>query len=118
VLGRADDPAHVVAVVKDYQTKGILTFLIGGVIDQALEGGVKMGLDFRVVPLGHEVTAVMHAVTVAIRAALIFGAVRPGDLSAFSPILRSACPPLSIPSARSARSSFPPEPAPSRSDSR
>ena len=39
-----------------------------------------MGLELRVVPLGHDVTAVIHVVTVAIRAALIFGNVQPGDL--------------------------------------
>ncbi|MDR3277836.1 MAG: CO dehydrogenase/CO-methylating acetyl-CoA synthase complex subunit beta [Oscillospiraceae bacterium] len=81
VLGQADDPQQLAMVVKEYQTKGLLTFLIGGVIDQAAETGVKMGLDFRVVPLGHDVTAVIHVVTVAIRAALIFGAVQPGDLA-------------------------------------
>ena len=80
VLGKADNAADVVSVVKDYQSKGILTFLIGGVIDQCAEGGVKMGLELRVVPLGHDVTAVIHVVTVAIRAALIFGNVQPGDL--------------------------------------
>ena len=81
VLGKAEDPASLVKVVKDYQDKGLLTFLIGEVIDQAIEGGVKMGLDLRVIPLGHDVTAVIHVVTVAIRAALIFGNVQPGDLA-------------------------------------
>ena len=33
------------------------------------------------VPLGHDVTSVIHVVTVAIRAALIFGNVQPGDLA-------------------------------------
>ena len=80
VLGKADDAANVVDVVKDYQSKGIMTFLIGDVIEQCVEGGVKIGLDFRVVPLGHDVTSVIHVVTVAIRAALIFGNVTPGDL--------------------------------------
>ncbi len=80
VLGNADKAEDVVNVVKDYQSKGILTFLVGNVIDQCLEGGVKMGLEFRVVPLGHGVTSVIHVVTVAIRAALIFGNVQPGDL--------------------------------------
>jgi len=80
VLGEADDPTQLAMVLKEYQTKGLLTFLVGKVIDQAAAGGVKMGLDFRVVPLGHDVTAVIHVVTVAIRAALIFGAVQPGDL--------------------------------------
>ena len=80
VLGKADNAEDAVNVVKDYQSKGIMTFLIGDVIEQCAEGGVKIGLDFRVVPLGHDVTAVIHVVTVAIRAALIFGNVTPGDL--------------------------------------
>ena len=81
VLGKSDDPAAVAGVIKDYQSKGLLTFLIGECIDQAIEAGVKLGLEFRVVPLGHDVTSVIHVVTVAIRAALIFGGVQPGDLA-------------------------------------
>ena len=80
VLGKAENAADVAAVVKDYQSKGILTFMVGDVIEQCAEAGVKMGLEFRVVPLGHSVTSVIHVVTVAIRAALIFGNVTPGDL--------------------------------------
>jgi len=80
VLGKAEDPADVVKVVKDYQSKGIMTFMVGDVIEQCAEGGVKMGLEFRVIPLGHDVTSVIHVVTVAVRAALIFGNIQPGDL--------------------------------------
>ncbi len=81
VLGKADNAGDVAKVVKDYQSKGILTFMIGDCIEQALSEGVKMGLELRVVPLGHDVTSVIHAVTVAVRAALIFGNVQPGDLA-------------------------------------
>ncbi len=81
VLGKAENAQDVASVVKDYQSKGILSFLIGDVIEQVAEGGVKMGLEFRVIPLGHDVTAVIHVVTVAIRAALIFGNIQPGDLA-------------------------------------
>ena len=81
VLGKADNAADVVKVVKDYQSKGIMTFLVGDCIEQCAEGGVKMGLELRVIPLGHDVTAVIHVVTVAIRAALIFGNVQPGNLA-------------------------------------
>ena len=81
VLGKAEQPEDVVNVVKDYQSKGLLTFLVGDVIEQCLGGGVKMGMEFRVIPLGHDVTAVIHVVTVAIRAALIFGNIQPGDLA-------------------------------------
>ena len=80
VLGKADNAADVVKVVKDYQSKGIMTFMVGDVIEQCIEGGVKMGLELRVIPLGHDVTSVIHVVTVAVRAALIFGNVQPGDL--------------------------------------
>ena len=80
VLGKADNAEDVVKVVKDYQSKGILTLMVGDCIEQCAEGGVKLGLDFRVVPLGHDVTAVIHAVTVAVRAGLIFGNLTPGDL--------------------------------------
>ena len=81
VLGKADDAENVVKVVKDYQSKGIMTFLVGDVIEQCAEGGVKMGLELRVIPLGHDVTSVIHVVTVAVRAALIFGNIQPGDLT-------------------------------------
>ena len=80
VLGKADNAEDVVKVVKDYQSKGIMTFMVGDCIEQVAEGGVKMGLEFRVIPLGHDVTSVIHVVTVAVRAALIFGNIQPGDL--------------------------------------
>ena len=81
VLGKAENAADVAKVVKDYQSKGIMTFMVGDVIEQCAEEGVRMGLEFRVIPLGHDVTSVIHVVTVAVRAALIFGNVQPGDLA-------------------------------------
>ena len=78
VLGKAETADAVASVVRDYQSKGILTFLVGDVIEQCAD--VKMGLEFRVIPLGHSITSVIHVVTVAVRAALIFGNLKPGDL--------------------------------------
>ena len=80
VLGEAADPADVAAVVRDYQDKGLMTFLVGKVIDQIIEKNVRVGLEYRVIPLGYDVTSVIHVVTVAVRAALIFGGLTPGDL--------------------------------------
>ncbi len=81
VLGKADKGEDVANIVRDYQDKGIMSFLIGDVIEQVAEAGVKMGLEYRVIPLGHDVTSVIHVVTVAVRAALIFGNLTPGDLA-------------------------------------
>jgi acetyl-CoA synthase len=59
-------------------------FLIGGIIDQALEGGISMGFPVRVVPVGNEIWAVGHIISLVVRAAMIFGAVQPGDWEAFN----------------------------------
>ena len=64
---------------KSYQSQGILITLVGDVIDQLEEVGYKTGANVRVIPLGKDVTAVIHVVSVALRAALIFGNVKPGD---------------------------------------
>ena len=80
ILGSAPSADEAVALVKSYQSQGILVTLVGGVIDQLEEKGYKTGDNVRVIPLGKDVTAVIHVVTVAIRAALIFGNVQPGDL--------------------------------------
>lgn len=79
VLGSAPTKEEAVALVKSYQAQGILVTLVGGVIDQLAEAGMKTGANVRVIPLGKDVTAVIHVVSVALRAALIFGNVTPGD---------------------------------------
>ena len=79
ILGTAPSKEEAVALVKSYQAQGILVTLVGGVIDQCIEAGLNMGFAVRIVPLGKEVTSVIHVVSVALRAALIFGNITPGD---------------------------------------
>ena len=79
ILGAAPTAEEGVELVKSYQAQGILVTLVGGIIDQCVEKGLKMGANVRVIPLGKDVTAVIHAVSVAVRAALIFGNIQPGD---------------------------------------
>lgn len=81
VIGEAPSGEEAAKVIKGYQAKGLLVFLVGKVIDQAIEAKVKMGLELRVIPLGYDITSVIHVVTVAIRAGLIFGNVQPGNLA-------------------------------------
>ena len=82
ILGSAPTAQEGVDLIKSYQKQGILVTLVGGIIDQATELGLKMGYNVRIVPLGKDVTSVIHVVSVAIRAALIFGNVTPGDAGA------------------------------------
>ena len=79
ILGAAPTAQEGVDLVKSYQAQGILVTLVGGIIDQCEELGYKTGANVRVIPLGKDVTSVIHVVSVAVRAALIFGNIQPGD---------------------------------------
>ena len=82
IIGSAPTAQEGVDLVKSYQAQGILVTLVGGIIDQAQELGLKMGYNVRIVPLGKDIISVIHVVSVALRAALIFGNVTPGDAAA------------------------------------
>ena len=82
ILGAAASTEEAVDLVKSYQAQGILVTLVGDIIDQIAEAGMKTGANVRVIPLGKDVTSVIHVVSVALRAALIFGNVTPGDAAA------------------------------------
>ena len=84
IIGGAEDPAETVALVKSYQSQGILVTLTGECIKQCADAGYKMGENVRVVPLGFEMQSVIHVVSVALRAALIFGNIQPGDFKALA----------------------------------
>ncbi|MCC8051080.1 MAG: CO dehydrogenase/CO-methylating acetyl-CoA synthase complex subunit beta [Clostridiales bacterium] len=79
IIGAAPTAEEGVALVKSYQAQGILVTLVGDIIDQCTELGYKTGANVRVIPLGKDITAVIHVVSVAVRAALIFGNITPGD---------------------------------------
>ena len=79
IIGKAADADEAVALVKSYQAQGILVTLVGDIIDQLAEKGYNTGANVRVIPLGKEITSVIHVVSVAVRAALIFGNIQPGD---------------------------------------
>ena len=72
ILGSAPTVEEGVALVKSYQAQGILVTLVGGICDQVAEAGMATGANVRVIPLGKDVTSVIHVVSVALRAALIF----------------------------------------------
>ena len=84
IIGGADDPAETVALVKSYQAQGMLVSLTGDAVRHVAESGMTTGEGVRVVPLGYEMQSVIHVVSVALRAALIFGNITPGDFPALA----------------------------------
>ena len=79
LIGPAPSVEEAVKTVKSYQTKSIFVFLVGGIIDQIKEAGVNTNFSVRVVCEGYDLWAAAHVVSVAVRAAMIFGAIEPGD---------------------------------------
>ena len=84
IIGPAPSVEEAVDLIKGYQTRGIFVFLVGGIIDQAVEAGLAMGFPVRVVPTGPDIWAVGHIISLVVRAAMIFGAVQPGDYDAIN----------------------------------
>ncbi|NLL94487.1 MAG: CO dehydrogenase/CO-methylating acetyl-CoA synthase complex subunit beta [Thermoplasmatales archaeon] len=75
--GELGDPT-LPDTVRDLQSKGMLG-LVAGEYSRAMEAaGIRMGLDRMLYPLG-DFAGLVHALNFAVRAALIFGGVTPGD---------------------------------------
>ena len=83
MIGPAPTVEEAVETVKGYQSRGIFVFLIGGIIEQLVSKDFKMGFPVRVVPVGEEIWSVGHVISLVVRAAMIFGAIQPGDWDGF-----------------------------------
>ncbi len=79
IIGPAPSDQEAFDLIKGYQSRGIFVFLIGGIIEQAQRKNIAMGFPVRVVPTGEDIWAVGHIISLVVRAAMIFGAVQPGD---------------------------------------
>ena len=79
ILGKAPSAEEAVELVKSYQAQGMLIALVGDVIKQVKELGLKTGQNIRILPLGEDTLSVIHAVSVTVRTAMIFGNLEPGD---------------------------------------
>ncbi|MDR2630273.1 MAG: CO dehydrogenase/CO-methylating acetyl-CoA synthase complex subunit beta [Spirochaetaceae bacterium] len=83
IIGPAPSEAEGAELIKGYQSRGIFVFLIGGIIEQAKKMKINMGFPVRVVPVGPDIWAVAHIISLVNRAAMIFGAVQGGDQEGF-----------------------------------
>ena len=83
MIGPAPSTEEAVETIKGYQSRGIFVFLIGGIIEQAVEAGLSMSFPVRVVPVGEDIWSVGHVISLVVRAAMIFGAIQPGDCDGF-----------------------------------
>lgn len=82
LVGKANDPEALKKIIRDAQNKGMLiipTFdIIQQIREQGIEIGEKKGLDRMMFCIG-EFTQAIHGLSFAIRAAMVFGGIKPGD---------------------------------------
>ena len=86
-LGGMDDAEALKKMSRDFQGKGMVGIASGDFPEQFAAAGVKMGLDRMFYPVGF-FTGTVHALNFAVRAALTFGNVEPGDRDAISEYLK------------------------------
>ncbi|MCM8771061.1 MAG: acetyl-CoA decarbonylase/synthase complex subunit alpha/beta [Candidatus Omnitrophica bacterium] len=84
ILGAAPDNKVAVEIVRELQERNILVFVgsqVKGrsIIDQLLEENVQMGWDNYIVPYGRDTLSAIYPLNWAIRSALTFGGIKPGQ---------------------------------------
>ena len=84
ILGAAPDNKTAVEIIRQLQERNILIFVGSqsegrSIIDQLLEENIQMGWDNYIVPYGRDTISAVYALNWAIRAALTFGGVKPGE---------------------------------------
>ncbi len=81
IVGKPSGADAAAAICRELQEKYMLTFLAGDIVPALTGAGVKLGLDYRLIPLGPTPQYGIHFVDIIARVAMMFGGVTPGDTS-------------------------------------
>jgi CO dehydrogenase/CO-methylating acetyl-CoA synthase complex beta subunit len=81
VVGSPANADAGAAICRELQEKYMLTFLAGEIVPTLSAAGVKLGLEYRLIPLGSTTLYGIHFVDIVARVAMMFGGVTPGDTS-------------------------------------
>jgi acetyl-CoA synthase len=97
ILGPAKDEQSAVELIRDFQSKSIVSFLAGNIngntFKQQLQNqGVQLGLENYIVALGDDYLSAIYAVNFAVRAPLIYGGNKPGEWGQIADYIRNRVP--------------------------
>ncbi|OPY36703.1 MAG: Acetyl-CoA decarbonylase/synthase complex subunit beta 2 [Methanoregula sp. PtaU1.Bin051] len=79
LIGKPEQGSAAAGICRELQEKYMLTFLAGDVVSALANEGVKVGLDYRLIPLGPTNFHGVHFIDIVARVAMMFGGVVPGD---------------------------------------
>jgi acetyl-CoA synthase len=92
IAGTAPTLEAARTICQEAQKRGLLSLLSGPITEQASRANLTIGLDSLLIPLGPELNSIEHAANLAVRVALTFGAVKPGDKDAIVSYVKSKVP--------------------------
>jgi acetyl-CoA synthase len=97
ILGPARDEEAAVELIRSFQSRNIVSLLVGNIKGNNLKGqlesqGVHLGLDNYIVPLGSDYLSLIYAVNFAIRAPLMYGGFKPGQWDMINDYIRNRVP--------------------------
>lgn len=97
ILGPAKDEQSAVELIRDFQSKSIVSFLAGSYNDKTFKQqlqnqGIELGLENYIVALGDDYLSAIYAVNFAVRAPLIYGGLQPGQWKEISNYIRHRVP--------------------------
>ena len=97
ILGPAKDADSAVELIRNFQSKSIVSLLVGNVagntfMKQLEDKGIEMGLENYIVPLGEDYLSAIYAVNFAVRAPLIYGGFKPGQWQGIAEYIRNRVP--------------------------
>ncbi len=83
-VGALPTNEEAVKLARELQERSLYVFMAGhtngrSMAEQLAEEGIELGWETRLVPFGKEITAAIYAAGFAVRAAMTFGGVKPGD---------------------------------------
>ncbi len=79
LVGKPEQGSAAAGICRELQEKYMLTFLAGDIVPALSYAGVKVGLDYRLIPLGPTNSHSVHFIDIIARVAMMFGGVVPGD---------------------------------------
>ncbi|MFH0762668.1 MAG: LAGLIDADG family homing endonuclease [Candidatus Omnitrophota bacterium] len=97
ILGPAKDDDSAVELIRNFQSKGIVSLLAGSAsgktfASQLENKKIELGLDNYIVALGEDYLSAIYAVNFAVRAPLIYGGCKPGQWEAAAGYVRNRVP--------------------------
>lgn len=92
IIGKAPTNEAAAKLCRELQSLGMLGLLVGPIVKQLEEAGIKVGFEYNLIPLGDTITSAAHAANLALRVPVIFGGLKPGEKEKIKAYIRERVP--------------------------